>query len=293
MLAKILHVSSQVAPVVDSDISTPVVAAVNHDEAKINRAQRKAKTSSKVRGKKHVNVGNVDEQKNHVNQPPLALPLVSSDEARIRRAERRMKRLHKNTHVGNSLPTPKVSVTDCCQSTLLTKHSQVQKFVHLTFNNEFQSLDYLSHDDMQSNDQSNNGFPWTVAKGQGTFTPISSVICREIWSQEAEILNRYRRAYAQPWVDFVSGSRKMNLNNVKVPKMPGGGALHALLKLGVIAGLGVYGIANSLYTVDGGHRAIVFNRIKGIKDEVYHEGTHFMVPWFERPIIHDVRARPH
>ncbi|KAF3341804.1 Prohibitin-1 [Carex littledalei] len=26
---------------------------------------------------------------------------------------------------------------------------------------------------------------------------------------------------------------------------------------------------------------------------VYPEGTHFMIPWFERPIIYDVRARPH
>ena len=39
-------------------------------------------------------------------------------------------------------------------------------------------------------------------------------------------------------------------------------------------------------------RAIVFNRITGIKDTVYEEGTHFMVPWFERPIVYDVRARP-
>lgn len=35
--------------------------------------------------------------------------------------------------------------------------------------------------------------------------------------------------------------------------------------------------------------AIVFNRLGGIKDEVYEEGTHFMLPWFERPIIYDVR----
>ena len=42
----------------------------------------------------------------------------------------------------------------------------------------------------------------------------------------------------------------------------------------------------------GGHRAIVFNRLTGIKEEVYEEGTHFMVPWLERPIIFDVRARP-
>jgi prohibitin 2 len=38
--------------------------------------------------------------------------------------------------------------------------------------------------------------------------------------------------------------------------------------------------------------AIVFNRLGGIKDNVYEEGTHIMVPWFERPIIFDVRARP-
>ena len=36
------------------------------------------------------------------------------------------------------------------------------------------------------------------------------------------------------------------------------------------------------------HSAIVFNRIGGIKEEVYEEGTHFMLPWFERPIIFDV-----
>ncbi|CAA2960407.1 prohibitin-1, mitochondrial-like [Olea europaea var. sylvestris] len=84
----------------------------------------------------------------------------------------------------------------------------------------------------------------------------------------------------------------MNLNNIKVPKMPGGGAASALIKLGVIAGIGVYGVANSLYNVEGGHRAVVFNRIVGIKEKVYPEGTHLMIPWFERPIIYDVRARP-
>ncbi|KAL7148197.1 hypothetical protein ABFS83_06G162000 [Erythranthe nasuta] len=85
----------------------------------------------------------------------------------------------------------------------------------------------------------------------------------------------------------------MNLNNVKMPNMPSGGAASALIKLGIVAGLGIYGIGNSLYNVEGGHRAIVFNRIVGIKDKVYPEGTHFMIPWFERPVIYDVRARPH
>ncbi len=26
--------------------------------------------------------------------------------------------------------------------------------------------------------------------------------------------------------------------------------------------------------------------------QVYEEGTHIMIPWFERAIIYDVRARP-
>ncbi|CBI38733.3 hypothetical protein VitviT2T_023629 [Vitis vinifera] len=88
-------------------------------------------------------------------------------------------------------------------------------------------------------------------------------------------------------------SRNMNFNNVKVPKVPGGGAASALIKLGVVGGLGLYGAINSLYNVEGGHRAIVFNRIIGVKDKVYPEGTHLMIPWFERPVIYDVRARPH
>ncbi|KAH7533152.1 hypothetical protein FEM48_Zijuj04G0100000 [Ziziphus jujuba var. spinosa] len=89
-----------------------------------------------------------------------------------------------------------------------------------------------------------------------------------------------------------SGIDKMNLKNVKVPKVPGG-ASSALLKLGIIGGIGLYAAANSLYNVEGGHRAIMFNRLVGIKDKVYPEGTHLMIPWFERPVIYDVRARPH
>ncbi|GAQ86104.1 prohibitin or band 7 protein [Klebsormidium nitens] len=83
-----------------------------------------------------------------------------------------------------------------------------------------------------------------------------------------------------------------NLNSLRNVKLPPAGAASRLLQLAVLGGLGVYGAANSLYNVEGGHRAIVFNRIVGIKDKVYPEGTHLMIPWFERPIIYDVRARP-
>jgi prohibitin 2 len=47
-----------------------------------------------------------------------------------------------------------------------------------------------------------------------------------------------------------------------------------------------------LLLVDGGHRAIKYSRIGGVGKEIYAEGTHIRIPWFETPIIYDVRARP-
>lgn len=60
----------------------------------------------------------------------------------------------------------------------------------------------------------------------------------------------------------------MNFKNMKVPNIPGGGASSALLKLGIVGGLALYAADNSLYNVEGGHRAIIFNRIIGVKDKV-------------------------
>ncbi|KAL6775916.1 POC17 [Auxenochlorella protothecoides x Auxenochlorella symbiontica] len=82
------------------------------------------------------------------------------------------------------------------------------------------------------------------------------------------------------------------MENVRNIKMPAGGGGSRLASLLVVGGAAVYGIANSLFNVEGGHRAIVFNRIGGLSDEVKPEGTHLMLPWFQRPIIFDVRARP-
>ncbi|CAJ0638113.1 12746_t:CDS:10 [Entrophospora sp. SA101] len=45
-------------------------------------------------------------------------------------------------------------------------------------------------------------------------------------------------------------------------------------------------------TVDDGHRAIKYTRLSGVKREVYNEGAHFMLPWFESPIVYDVGAKP-
>jgi len=75
--------------------------------------------------------------------------------------------------------------------------------------------------------------------------------------------------------------------------LPGGprnffGGVAALLVLGT----GVVVINNALFNVDGGHRAIKYTRIGGVQKEIYNEGTHLKIPWFETPITYDVRAKP-
>ncbi|KAN0065291.1 Prohibitin-2, subunit of the prohibitin complex (Phb1p-Phb2p) [Thecaphora frezii] len=72
-----------------------------------------------------------------------------------------------------------------------------------------------------------------------------------------------------------------NLTNI----LGGSAGIVALVALGL-------GINSSLFNVDGGHRAIKYSRIHGVKSTIYNEGTHFMIPWFETPIDYDVRAKP-
>jgi len=64
------------------------------------------------------------------------------------------------------------------------------------------------------------------------------------------------------------------------------------LKILAGTGLAAYAGYNSLYNVEGGHKAIIYRRIGGVQENIIDEGTHFAVPWFERPIIYDVRTRP-
>jgi prohibitin 2 len=60
----------------------------------------------------------------------------------------------------------------------------------------------------------------------------------------------------------------------------------------LILGAGVLIATQSLFNVDGGHRAIIYSRLSGISPQIYNEGTHIAIPWFQTPIIYDVRAKP-
>ncbi|CAH1407446.1 unnamed protein product [Nezara viridula] len=64
------------------------------------------------------------------------------------------------------------------------------------------------------------------------------------------------------------------------------------LKLLAFAGATAYGVSQSMYTVEGGHRAIIFSRLSGVQKEVYSEGLHFRIPWFQYPVVYDIRSRP-
>jgi len=63
-----------------------------------------------------------------------------------------------------------------------------------------------------------------------------------------------------------------------------------------VGGAGVaaiaYGGSSCIFNVEGGHRAVMFHRFGGVQSKVRAEGTHLLVPWFQRPIVYDVRAKP-
>ncbi|ODQ66635.1 hypothetical protein NADFUDRAFT_23263 [Nadsonia fulvescens var. elongata DSM 6958] len=68
----------------------------------------------------------------------------------------------------------------------------------------------------------------------------------------------------------------------------------ALFGIGGLIALtvGISVVNSSLFNVDGGRRAIIYNRFGGISPEIYNEGTHIAIPWFQTPIVYDVRAKP-
>lgn len=70
------------------------------------------------------------------------------------------------------------------------------------------------------------------------------------------------------------------------------GMFGTLGKIGI--GLAVAGsvVQTALYNVDGGHRAVIFDRFRGVQEKVVGEGTHFLIPWVQKPIIYDIRSRP-
>jgi len=80
-------------------------------------------------------------------------------------------------------------------------------------------------------------------------------------------------------------------NQLKVPKMPKGFLFTSAG--GIALTVGGYVLVNHcMYNVEGGHRAVIYNRLGGMSEKVQGEGTHFKLPWLQRPYIYNVRSTP-
>jgi len=70
-------------------------------------------------------------------------------------------------------------------------------------------------------------------------------------------------------------------------------ALKSLGRLAGVASVGTIGVSSCIYNVDGGQRAVMFDQLRGgILPDVMSEGTHFLIPFVQRPIIFDIRTKP-
>ncbi|KAL1206025.1 Prohibitin-3 [Cardamine amara subsp. amara] len=58
-------------------------------------------------------------------------------------------------------------------------------------------------------------------------------------------------------------------------------------------GAALTAVKSTNYTVEGGERAVMFDRFQGVLEETIGEGTHFKVPWVQKPYIFDIRTKPY
>ena len=87
-------------------------------------------------------------------------------------------------------------------------------------------------------------------------------------------------------------AEKLNEFANKFGKSGGPKGLGTGIKLLAVAAAGAYGLKEAMFTVEGGQRTIIFSRLGGIQEDIFSEGLHFRLPWFQYPIIYDIRSRP-
>lgn len=68
--------------------------------------------------------------------------------------------------------------------------------------------------------------------------------------------------------------------------------LYNIYRLAIPVATGAVLINSALYDVKGGSRAVIFDRLSGVQEQVVNEGTHFLIPWLQKAIIYDVRTKP-
>ncbi|ACO67377.1 predicted protein [Micromonas commoda] len=69
-------------------------------------------------------------------------------------------------------------------------------------------------------------------------------------------------------------------------------ALTNLARAAIGLGVGATALNSSIYDVDGGTAAVMFDRFRGVLPKASLEGTHFLIPFIQSPTIYDLRTRP-
>lgn len=77
------------------------------------------------------------------------------------------------------------------------------------------------------------------------------------------------------------------MQNVRNVKLPDPRLISGIVQTAVFGGAGAYGLYHSLFNVEGGHRAIVYNRFVGIREKVRPRR-----PRTTRSAMTSARARP-
>ncbi|KAG7893572.1 hypothetical protein KL905_002300 [Ogataea polymorpha] len=100
----------------------------------------------------------------------------------------------------------------------------------------------------------------------------------------------------QGWDKFAQDLQKRAQQIAKSQggRKPPGSPLGFFAGLGglLLLGGGALLFDNALYNVNGGERAVIYDRLSGVRPEVVGEGTHIKIPFLQFPTIYEIRAKP-
>jgi prohibitin 1 len=76
--------------------------------------------------------------------------------------------------------------------------------------------------------------------------------------------------------------------------------MNKLGSLATVFGIGLVALNSAIYTVDPGEKALIMDKLKGLKQNVYGQGYHLLIPGIQvlissnnqTPIIYDCRLKP-
>lgn len=94
----------------------------------------------------------------------------------------------------------------------------------------------------------------------------------------------------QAWAYYVRkvGAKKNSGNYFRMSNR----IAEIISKIAIPAGIAVTLGQLAMYDVEGGKRAVLFDRLNGVQKDVVGEGTHFLIPWLQKAVIYDVRTKP-